>query len=241
METSTLSSAEDRKALRRGSRGTYRKEHTGRADRPPRPAGPKPAGGEAGSKGRTYLKSSYGDLTMTSNPRFLLAATLLGSLALAPVALAGDEAAPARGPHARHEGGRFANRRHRAMRLLRALDLTDAQKAALKDARTSAEPVRTDMHAKLRALFAQARGTGVSAEDRAKLREQAKAIVTAARASVEPQAQRILGSLTAEQKAKVAEIAAKHGKTAPAGTNVDARLLKGIERLLLMPDRRQGR
>ena len=176
---------------------------------------------------------------MTSNARFLLAAALLGSLTLAPVALAGAEAAPARGPHARqarHEGGRFANRRHRAMRLLRALDLTDAQKAALKDARTSAEPVRTDMRTKLRALFEQARAAGTAPEDRAKLREQAKAIVTAARASVEPQAQRILGSLTAEQKAKVAEIAAKHGRTAD-----DARLLKGIERLLLMPDRRQGR
>src|SRR5437867_12748772 len=101
---------------------------------------------------------------MTSKVRLVLAASLLGSLALAPVAFAGGEAAPSRGPHARHEGGRLANRRHRAMRLLRALDLTEAQRAALKDARAAAEPVRTDMRTKLRALFGQARGTNVSAE-----------------------------------------------------------------------------
>ena len=193
--------------------------------------------------------------------RFLLAA-VLGSMSLAPLAFAGDDGAagappcpPRAGAHPGRDGRqagapgmRRPMRAMRAMRFLRALDLSQDQRTAIRDARAAAEPVRKDTFEKIRALFRDARaareagranGSTIAPEDRAKMREQlraqVKALLEAARGAVAPQAQRLVGSLTTEQRAKANAKAAEHGKTLD-----DARLLKIFERILLAPGRPNG-
>ena len=116
----------------------------------------------------------------------------------------------------------------RAQRLLRLLDLSDAQKAQLADARTAAQPIREDARAKVRAILEEAKKGERTPETRAKVREQVKAVLEGAAKEVEPSAKRLLDSLTAEQRARLSDRAAKHGKTID-----DAKLLKRFERLIL--------
>lgn len=170
---------------------------------------------------------------------FALAATLLAA-AVAPVASAGPRERGGRGrAFAGREAGprarlarKMAVRRHRAHKLLKALELTDAQKQALKEAREGVATVRQDLGAKIRALLEQARKGERTPESRKAVCEQVKAAVTSARTAVEPSATRFVASLSAEQKAKLAEKAKAHGKTFE-----EARLVKAIEGMLIAPGR----
>ncbi len=152
----------------------------------------------------------------------------------------GAQAAP-EGRFGRHGcAGRFARRammrRAKAMRLLRALDLTDEQKTALKSARDATQTVREDAHAQIRAILADAWKAGDRSEAARKaVREKVKGVLESARTAVEPQAKGLVASLSAEQRAKIDQIAKEHGKTVD-----DAKLLKGVEHLLLMPRFRHG-
>ena len=167
-----------------------------------------------------------------------LLAAVAAAVVAAPIALAepGDGAAappapaPGAAPAARH-GGRFL-RRHamRAQRFLRLLDLSDAQRTQLADARTAAEPIRQDARTKVRAILEEARKGERTPDTRTKVREQVKAVLQAAATQVEPSAKRLLDSLTPEQRARLAERATKHGKTLD-----DAMLLRRFERLVLAP------
>jgi Spy/CpxP family protein refolding chaperone len=170
-----------------------------------------------------------------------LLASVAAAVVAAPLALAapGDGApaappapgAPGAAPAARHERGMLRRgARRRAMRFLRLLDLSDAQKAQLSDARTAAEPVRKDAREKVRAILEEVRKGERTPETRAKVREQVKAVLQAAATQVEPSAKRLLDSLTPEQRARLSERAAKHGRTLD-----DAKLLRRFERLVLAP------
>jgi Spy/CpxP family protein refolding chaperone len=176
---------------------------------------------------------------LSLTPKALLLASVAAAILSAPMALAspGDpgENAPKQGRAARHEGR--ALRRmgaRRAARFLRLLELSDAQKAQLSDARTAADPVRVDARAKVRAILEEAKKGERTPDTRAKVREQVKAVLAAARSQVEPSAKRMLDALTADQRAKLAERAAKHGKTLD-----DAKLLQRFERVILAPARRR--
>jgi Spy/CpxP family protein refolding chaperone len=124
----------------------------------------------------------------------------------------------------------------RAMRLLRRLELTDAQREGIRDARKAATDVRKDLREKVRSLFQDARAKERTPESRAELREKVKAAIEEARGKVEPQAKAILDSLTSEQRAKLLEAAARR-----RGTATDADLVRGISRLLLAPRDRHRR
>jgi Spy/CpxP family protein refolding chaperone len=161
----------------------------------------------------------------------LAAAILAAPVLSAPSASAapGDPVDGAAKPGAGLRGERRANRgARRAMRFLRRLELSEAQKAQLGEARTAAEPVRADARAKIRAILEAARTGPRDEAARTQVRAQVKAVREAAAAQVEPSARRLLESVTPEQRARLAERAAKHGKTLD-----DAKLLKRIERALL--------
>lgn len=169
--------------------------------------------------------------------RILLASALVAALAAAPIlALAGPNDGAAAGRH-RHAG---AGRDHarRGLRVLKALELNDAQKAILADGRAAAEPVRADLRAKIKALFEAPKspttpteGQG-NADERKARREKIRALIEAARAQVEPSAQKFVGALTVEQKSKLSELAQKHGKTFD-----EAKFTKRIAGMLLAPGR----
>jgi Spy/CpxP family protein refolding chaperone len=124
--------------------------------------------------------------------------------------------------------GRRAHGRAKAMRMLEALNLTDAQKADLKAARESASAVREDLHAKIRAIRQEAREGERTKESREAARAKVKAAVASAREAVAPSATRFVASLTAEQKQALVDRAAKRGKTFD-----ESKLVKAIERLLI--------
>ena len=89
--------------------------------------------------------------------RVLVASALVAAMAAAPiVAFAGPdgrEPAPRGAGRRGHERGGFGHRRHGGLKVLKALDLTDGQKALLADGRAQAEPVRADLRAKIEALI----------------------------------------------------------------------------------------
>ncbi len=178
--------------------------------------------------------------------RFLFASALAAALAAAPlVALASPsgDGRPAAG-RAGHDGAGRAGRRmrHRAMerarhgmKILKSLDLTDAQKALLADGRAGAEAVRADLRAKMKALF-ETPVTGEKTDDlRAARRAKIKEMVEAARAQVEPSAAKFVASLSPEQKAKLSELAQKHGKTYD-----EAKFTKRIAGIFLAPKGMHG-
>ncbi len=145
--------------------------------------------------------------------------------------IAGRERMGRQGPGAR----RLAKFRHRAHKVMKALDLTDEQKAALKASREAAAPVREDLKAKVQAIVAAARQGEKTPEARKAAREQIKAAIEGARNAVEPSASRFVGSLSAEQKAKLAEKAKAHGKTFE-----EAKLVKLVEGVLIAPKGHAG-
>ena len=156
--------------------------------------------------------------------RILFATALAAALAAAPlVAVAGPhrDGRPAAGRAGQDGAGRAGHRmRHRAMRrarhgmkVLKSLDLTDAQKALLADGRAGAESVRADLRAKIKAVF-ETPVTGDKPEDlRAARRAKLKELIEAARTQVEPSAAKFVAALSPEQKAKLTALAAKHGKS----------------------------
>lgn len=173
----------------------------------------------------------------------------LAALVAAPaVALAGPGKAGGRRPVAERDGAgrnalgrqgpgarRLAKFRHRAHKVMKTLDLTEEQKAALKASREAASTVREDLKAKLQAIVAAARQGEKTPEARKAAREQLKAAIEGARKAVEPSASRFVGSLSAEQKAKLAEKAKAHGKTFD-----EARLVKLVEGVLIAPKGHAG-
>ena len=91
--------------------------------------------------------------------RSFLALACVGGFLLAPLALAGPG-----GGAGRH--GQRHGQRHGMARGLRALELTDAQKAQWREARAAAEPVREDLRTQIVAL----RQARKAAEDTAEAR-----------------------------------------------------------------------
>lgn len=178
--------------------------------------------------------------------RFLFASALAAALAAAPlVALAGPhrDGRPAAGRAGEDGAGRAGRRlRHRAMRnarhvmkVLKALELTDAQKALLADGRAGAETVRADLRAKLKAIF-ETPVTGEKPEEaRAARRAKVKETIEAALRQLEPAATKFVGSLSPEQKAKLAARAQQHGKTFD-----EAKFTKRVEGLFLAPKPERG-
>lgn len=200
---------------------------------------------------------------MNTMKRIFGPASLLAAVVAAPLAFAspdGDTPAPAapspcppagaapaadaardaagRGAARRGDDRGFRARRHarfearRAERLARMLGLTEAQRDDFRKAREAAAPVRTDLRAKIHALREEARKGERTEASRAATREAVKALVATAREQVAGDARRLLATITPEQRARLAEAAARRGKTLD-----DARLLRGIERMLLRPER----
>ena len=145
--------------------------------------------------------------------------------------VAGRERAGRQGPGAR----RLAKFRHHAHKVMKALDLTDEQKAALKTSREAASTVRDDLKAKIQSIVAAARQGEKTPETRKAAREQIKAAIEGARKAVEPSASRFVGALSAEQKAKLAEKAKARGKTFD-----EAKLVKLVEGVLIAPKGHAG-
>jgi Spy/CpxP family protein refolding chaperone len=173
--------------------------------------------------------------------RILFASALAAALAATPIlALAGPNEGAARPGRAGAERGGRGHGRHarHGLRVLKSLDLTDAQKALLADGRAAAEPVRADLRAKIRALFEAPKSPTTPTEgqggldERKARREKIRALMEAARAQVEPSAQKFVAALTVEQKTKLSELAQKHGKAFDEG-----KFSKRIAGLMLAPGR----
>lgn len=180
--------------------------------------------------------------------RALASLSLVAALCATPLLARAEPGDPAPGPQvgpgaggATLDGARARGRMdrrgaHRARKLLRALDLDATQRQALKAARDAAEPVRTDLHSQVRALRESARAGERTAETRKALHEKVQAARQSAMKAVEPAATTWVSSLKPEQKEKLAERAKAHGKTFD-----EAKLVRGVEKLLLMPRGARGR
>jgi Spy/CpxP family protein refolding chaperone len=141
-----------------------------------------------------------------------------------------DAGARRHGPRARVRARlRAAHGRRAVRRFVRSLDLSEAQVATMKEAREASAKVRRDAHAEVRTVVRDARRAGDRSEAaRTALREKVRAVRASARQAVEPQAKRVLESLTPEQRAKIEARAKERGRTVD-----EAKLLERIERLLL--------
>lgn len=173
--------------------------------------------------------------------RLPLAAVLAALFAIAPTASyagPGDGApGPGRAGHGPRAGVAFARmhaRMHRQQRktarLLRLLELSDAQRAIVAEGSALASPVRRDLHAKVRAIFEDAWTSPRTKESRQAIRAKVKATVQAALASLETPARKLLDALTPEQKAKLEAKAKEHGRTFD-----ETKLLRAFEGMLLAP------
>ena len=161
---------------------------------------------------------------------------LAGAIAFSAAAIAeprGEGRDGARAP--RH--GRM-HQRLAARRLLKDLNLTDAQKAGIKESREATEAPRADLRARVRAIVQEARSGERTKDSRKAAREKIRAAIEAAVGCVQPQAQKVLDSLTADQKAMIVRAVATHGRSTD-----DASLVKGLSRLFLRGGRphRAGR
>ena len=120
-------------------------------------------------------------------------------------------------------------RRHARARFLRSLDLSDAQRATLREARAAGAKAGAAAREKARAIRKEARAAGVADDAaRASLRERLKAVRAEARAAVAPEAQKPVTSLTPEQRARLEARAKERGKTFD-----EARFRARVERALL--------
>jgi hypothetical protein len=170
-------------------------------------------------------------------------ALLLSSVLVVPSIAAASPGDPSPDPGARRgeRHGRLervlrrrAHRRH-AMRCLRALELGDAERQAIRSAREASAGARDALREQVRAILEDARGERTS-EARKAAREKVKAAVEAARTAVEPQAKAVFDSLTSEQRAKLLEAVAKR-----KGTASDADVVRRLARMLLAPRGPRGR
>lgn len=165
----------------------------------------------------------------------LLAASLAVPTGLAFAAPEGDVSSPNAGAcpvgerlRTRHE--HRGNRARIARRALRVLDLTDAQKEAVRSARQETAAERDALRGSVRALRERTLDGERSPEARKAMREEIRGTVRAAADRVAPVARRLVDGLSSEQRARLEEKAKEHGKTLD-----DERLLRLFERLLLAP------
>lgn len=145
----------------------------------------------------------------------LVALTLLGTLAFA----AGDgRRALAGGADGGARHGRFARhqRIEKVREVLRSLNFSDAQRAAALQAARNVQPIAEQARTEAKGIVQAARKenpTGDRATIREAVRAQLKALHERTRTRIEPNGRAITATLTPEQRAKLAEIAAKHGRT----------------------------
>ena len=140
--------------------------------------------------------------------------------------MAAGRGGPRHGPLAR----KMHLQQRKTMRLLRLLELSDAQRQLVADGSALAAPVREDLRAKVHAIFEDARTSPRTKETRVAVRGKVKAAMQAALASLEAPARRLLDSLTPDQKAKLEAKAKEHGKTFD-----EQKLTKAFEGLFLAP------
>src|SRR5205814_10115600 len=167
-------------------------------------------GGRARPRLWNRARGSKGnDFQETAMNRYLVPASLLAALIAAPLAFAtpdgdqGSAPAGANPPAAGNPvGGRFGGRRarlgaHRMGRFLKALGVTDAQRAELQKSREATKSVREDLFAKLKAIREDAKAEAAKGARtdpmRDATREKVKAAITAAREQVAPEARRLMG------------------------------------------------
>ncbi len=95
---------------------------------------------------------------------------------------------------------------------MKALDLTDEQKAALKTSREAASTVRDDLKAKIQSIVAAARQGEKTPETRKAAREQVKAAIEGPRKASSRPPRASSEPSPPEQKAKLAEKAKAAGR-----------------------------
>jgi hypothetical protein len=119
------------------------------------------------------------------------------------------------GPTAgKHAGGRLG-RRTELHRFLRTLKMTDAQRSVALDQARAADPIARS--ARTEAAKIRADALRAHPEDRAAARAEMKGKMKDLRertlTELRPLAQRVLSTLTPEQRTKLADAAKKHGRT----------------------------
>lgn len=165
---------------------------------------------------------------------------------LVALALGGSLAFAASGQGGLHLGRAGLGHGRRAYRmegrgemhgLLESLQITNAQRAVLLQQAQAAEPIAANARkeaARILVASHDPNGTGGGSGDdkatRASVREQLKNLRERTFSEVEPLARQALGTLTPEQRAKIDEAAAKHGRTADEG-----KLLQGVAFWLMRP------
>jgi hypothetical protein len=157
----------------------------------------------------------------------------LALLATAVPAAASPDREGGPGRHRRLRARHAHARMHRAA-ALRRLELTDAQRDALRSARAAAEPVRERLATAVRALVARAKEAERTPETRKALRGAVKEAVRGAATEVEPAARELVASLSDAQVHRLVEAAARRGRTRTPD-EVRARLTKAVQRALLAP------
>lgn len=107
-------------------------------------------------------------------------------------------------------------RREALRKFVRSMEFTDAQRAqALQSAKVVA-PIAESARAEARAIVENARKAkpdATRAERRELVKPQLQALKERTASQILPQGQALLGSLTAEQRAKLVAAAEKHGRT----------------------------
>jgi hypothetical protein len=146
----------------------------------------------------------------------LIAVLLIASLALAQ----GTEGhkdhrnGPRTGPRARVHA-RMERRAH-IREFVRAMAFSDTQKAQALQAARTVQPIAEAARSEAKQIVQAARSanpTGTREQIRAAVKDQVKAVRERAATQVLPSGRALLASRTPEQRAKIQERLAKHGKT----------------------------
>jgi Spy/CpxP family protein refolding chaperone len=128
-------------------------------------------------------------------------------------------------------------RRMASMKFLESLQATDEQRALVLEKAKAAAPILAEARRQARTILAQARAS--NSKDGAKIdrkaaRESVKAQIQTirdqARAQIDGLAKDVVASLTPEQRQKLQDVAARHGKTVD-----DARLTRLAAALISRP------
>lgn len=146
----------------------------------------------------------------------LTAVLLIASLALAQGSEGGKKhrEGPRTGARARLHA-RIERRAH-IRELVRSMGFSDTQKAQALQAARTVQPIAQAARAEAQQIVQTARKndpTGTRAEIRAAVKDQIKAVRERAASQILPSGRALLASLTPEQRAKIQERLAKHGKT----------------------------
>jgi hypothetical protein len=195
---------------------------------------------------------------MTSGVSKVMRITALGlalsAVGLVGVALGQDRPAepaakpvPAQAGPARARGGRrgalrdriqnaAGERRDRFLQFLVSLQATDDQRRLVLEKARAAEPIVTEVRAERRRIVAKA--WAAAAQDpkadrqslRTTMRTELQALGEKTRTQLEPLAKDVVAALTEEQRQKLQEAAARHGRSAD-----DAALTRFATRLISRP------